>query len=201
MPTMPRPAPRRACGARRGETPLRFSPRPFCGAGEKRKRLYCFFTFKRPAFSRRRMRYGNGFTRGLNARDFPKSCLRRRLRRLTRQTEPPGYGYFLEALRSGASVRLRRTHPCANCKFILLAPCLSCRSLGEGGRARGRPARNYRVWADTACGCYIPFRVLAPAKIHFIYLSVARIRDSVTAAPAGRALLIIVRAHSRPLNL
>ena len=24
-----------------------------------------------------------------------------------------GFGYFLEALRSGASVRLRRTHPCA----------------------------------------------------------------------------------------
>jgi len=40
--------------ARRGETPLRFSPHPFCGVGEKYKRSYCFFTFARPAFIGRR---------------------------------------------------------------------------------------------------------------------------------------------------
>jgi hypothetical protein len=41
--TAPRPAPHGALRARRGETPLRFSPHPFCGAGAKDKRLYRFF--------------------------------------------------------------------------------------------------------------------------------------------------------------
>ena len=52
--TAPRPEPLTRLKRAAGKRPGRFSPRPFCGAGEKRKRLYCFFTFARPAFIGRR---------------------------------------------------------------------------------------------------------------------------------------------------
>ena len=113
-----KPAPGRF--ASRGETPKRLSPHPFCGVREKNVLHGRFFTFERPAFSGSRMRYGNRFTRGLNARDFPKSCLRRRLRRLTPAL--PGLRVLFGSLALPPSLKLWRDKPGLPCGFAVLTP-------------------------------------------------------------------------------
>ena len=79
MPAKTRPAPRGACGLSRhslgegghapaGKRPGAFPRAPFAARVKNASAYIAFFTFKRPAFSRRRMGCGNGFTRGLTAR-------------------------------------------------------------------------------------------------------------------------------------
>ena len=71
----PRPAPSISCRkppprslrAPRGKTLALFPAPPFAAFARKIS-AYIVFTFKRPAFSGRRIAYGNRFTRGLNAR-------------------------------------------------------------------------------------------------------------------------------------
>ena len=116
----------------RGEKPLRFSPHPFFGVGEKRKRLYCFFTFERPAFSRCRISYGGGFTRGLNARVHSAFCPR---------AVPPARGKPRSPPARSRATRSQR--PCAGG---------GCRRLFCNGGAY------WRVWqirsAADASGCF-----------------------------------------------
>ena len=162
-----KPAPGRF--ASRGETPKRLSPHPFCGVREKNVLHGRFFTFERPAFSGSRMRYGNRFTRGLNARDFPKSCLRRRLRRLTPAL--PGLRVLFGSLALPPSLKLWRDKPGLPCGFAVLTParivvfysppaCHGVGAQGEDGRARRRPPRTDRVCSADVSGCFYRSRAL-----------------------------------------
>ena len=71
-------------------------------------------------------------------------------------------------LRSAAAAELRRpltSRPYCSGALGFLLFALQKENLARLLRARGLPARNDRVWADTASGCYRPLRASASEKI------------------------------------
>ncbi len=80
-----------------------FPRTPFSASARNASAYIAFFTFERPAFSRRRMRYGNGFTRGLNARVHSAFCPR---------AVPPARGKPRSPPARSAATASQR--PCAN---------------------------------------------------------------------------------------
>ena len=59
-----------------GKSPCAFPRNPFCGAGEKRKRLYCFFTCTAACVNLPLQACSGKLTRGLNARVHSAFCPR-----------------------------------------------------------------------------------------------------------------------------
>jgi len=72
------PHPMARFGRAAGKRPGAFPRTPFAAPVRNASAYIAFFTFERPAFTRRRMRYGGGFTRGLTARGHSVFCFSRR---------------------------------------------------------------------------------------------------------------------------